>query len=336
MRIGARDLGRDVLIVAEIGNNHEGSFDAAQALVRAAAAAGADAVKFQTFRTRHFVSAADRVRHQRLRSFELTHAQFEALQRLATSLGLLFVSTPLDLGSASFLEGLVDAYKIASGDNNFYPLIERVCQTGKPVIVSTGLSDLAQVARTVQFIERCWHAAGIRQDLALLHCVSAYPTPPEQANVAAVGRLAGELGCTVGYSDHTTGILACLLAVAQGARIIEKHFTLDKHYSDFRDHQLSADPAEMGELVRRIREATVLLGTGEKRLQQSEATAEPSIRRAIVAGADLAPGHRLVLADLTWLRPACGLPPGEEGRLVGRRLRHPVVFGQAIVEDDVE
>ncbi|HEX9785644.1 MAG TPA: N-acetylneuraminate synthase family protein, partial [Opitutaceae bacterium] len=142
MKIGPFNLDEKILIVAEIGNNHEGNFTAAKKLVREAAACGVGAVKFQVFRTRHFVSAVDRARYDRLASFELTYEQFEELQRLARSLGLLFIATPLDLESAAFLEGQVDAYKIASGDNNFFPLIERICRTGKPLILSLGLTDL--------------------------------------------------------------------------------------------------------------------------------------------------------------------------------------------------
>jgi N,N'-diacetyllegionaminate synthase len=336
MRIGPVDLARKVLVVAEVGNNHEGKLDVARELVRRAAEAGADAVKFQTFRTRYFVSAADRARFERLAGFELTPGQFQELCDLARSVGLLFVSTPLDLESAAVLEPLVDCYKVASGDNNFYPLLERICRTGKPLIVSTGLADLAQVRRTVRFVQECWRAGGIAQELAVLHCVSSYPVPPEQANVAAVRTLARELPCPVGYSDHTIGIQACLAAVALGARIVEKHFTLDKRFSDFRDHQLSADPLEMAELVRRVAEIGVLLGTGEKVLQPNEVQAERLIRRSIVAAADLAAGHTVRSEDLTWIRPWSGLAPGEEGQVVGRRLRRALAFGEPIRPADLE
>src|SRR5207244_6909442 len=142
--------------------------------------------------------------------------------------------------------------------------------------------------------------------LAILHCVSSYPVPPDQANLAAIPFLASQLGCTVGYSDHTTGVEACLIAVALGAQIIEKHFTLDKHYSDFRDHQLSADPPEMKRLVDGIAHVTLLLGRPEKRIQPSEVATAQAARRSIAAAADLPAGHRLRLEDLLWIRPAAG------------------------------
>lgn len=337
MRFGSIDTSVRVAVVAEIGNNHEGRLDVARELVRQAAAAGADAVKFQTFDTDHYVSRRDAARHARLKSFELGAPAFAELAQLARSLGLGFISTPFDLGSAAVLEPLVDAFKIASGDNTFYPLIARVAGSGKPIIVSCGLSDLGEVRTTVEFVRREWAARGVDPGgrLAVLHCVSAYPTPAEQANLAAVKTLGTVLDCCVGYSDHTVGPEASVLAVALGARVVEKHFTLDKHFSDFRDHQLSADPAELRELVARIRAATTLLGSGAKVPQPAEAAGRETLRRSIVAGADLRRGHRLTLGDLTWIRPGGGLAPGQEHLLVGRRLARDVAFGEALTLADL-
>lgn len=336
MIIGNRDTSRRVLVVAEIGNNHEGRFEVAQELVRRAAECGVDAVKTQTFRTEHYVSCQDAARFARLKSFELSEAQIGALSELAHSLGLLFLSTPFDLASAAVLEPLVDAYKIASGDINFYPLLARVADSGKPLIISTGASDLEQVARTVEFVRARWRERGVAGDLAVLHCVSSYPVPPAQANLRSIPFLADRLGVTVGYSDHVIGCEAAVLAVGLGARIVEKHFTLDKGFSDFRDHQISADPAEMRDLVARIGEASAMLGEFAKEVQPAERAAVAEIRRSIVAGGDLPVGLRLREADITWIRPAGGLPPGDEDRLVGRVLRRAVHFGEPLSPADVE
>jgi sialic acid synthase SpsE len=333
MKIGTHDTDQKVLIVAEIGNNHEGNFEVAEQLVRKAAECGADAVKFQTFRTEHYVSRSDAARFARLKSFELSRPQFEHLARLARSLGLLFLSTPFDLESAEFLEKIVDGLKVASGDNNFYPLLERVAQTKKPMIVSTGLSDEAQVGRTLDCVRR--HRPAM-ENFALLHCVAAYPVPEDQASLRSIPHLASRFGVSVGYSDHTLGIEAAVLAVGLGARILEKHFTLDKNYSAFRDHQISADPAELQELTARVKKASLLLGTAGKTVQPAEAGGLPAIRRSIVAGRDLPAGHRLEMSDLTWIRPSGGLPPGDEAQLVGRRLRRPVGFGEFVRPADVE
>lgn len=336
MRISRYDVKEKVLIVAEIGNNHEGNFELAQRLVREAAACGVDAVKFQTFRTEHVVGRLDEERFRRLQSFELGYTQFGELSELAHSLGLLFLSTPLDLASAEFLSSIVDCYKIASGDNNFYPLISRVAQTGKPLIISSGLSDVAQVARTVAFVRKEWEASNLVGELAILHCVTSYPVAPEEANLRAIQFLGERFDVPVGYSDHTVGIDAALLAVALGARIIEKHFTLDKNFSDFRDHRLSAEPAEMADLVRRIRMAALMLGAREKVIQPCEKAVVQTVRRSIVASADLPRGHRLTWSDLTWIRPGGGLAPGEEHLLVGKLLKHSVGFGELLRPSDVE
>lgn len=336
MKIGDFDLARDVLLVAEIGNNHEGNFDIAKELVNEAARCGVDAVKFQTFGVEHYVSQSDAARFERLKSFELSFSQFEQLSQLAHSLGLLFISTPFDLASAAFLESVVDCYKIASGDNTFYPLIARVAQSGKPIIISTGLSDSQQVARTVGFVKQQRANANITGQLAILHCVSSYPVPPDQANLRSIQFLAESFDCTIGYSDHTIGIEASLLAVALGARIIEKHFTLNKSFSDFCDHQLSADPPEMKELVQRIRLASSMLGERQKIVQLCEEAAVNTLRRSIVAGRDMPQGHHIVWSDLTWVRPAGGLAPGEEHTLIDKMLKRDVSFGEQLSPSDVE
>ncbi|MDQ3336700.1 MAG: N-acetylneuraminate synthase family protein [Myxococcota bacterium] len=332
MRIANHDITERILIVAEIGNNHEGNFEVACRMLEAAADAGVDAVKFQTFQTRLFTSKADPARFERLTKFELTQTQFRQLAELAKKRGIIFFSTPLDLESARFLEPLVDVFKVASGDNNFIPLIQQVAATGKPLIISTGLADLAHLHR----ISELARDAGAEGHLAFLHCVCAYPAPPAEANLRAIPMLAAELGVPIGWSDHTLGFEASLAAAALGARIIEKHFTLDKNFSAFRDHQLSADPAEMRLIVDGVRKIEQLLGKPEKRVQPCEEANQRPARRSIAAARDLPRGHVLVPADLVWVRPAIGLPPGEERQLLARTLTRDVPAGDAIRAEDVD
>ncbi len=336
MIVSGFDTAERVLVIAELGNNHEGDPGVAQRLVREAAAAGVDAVKLQTFRTEHYVSADDVERFARLKSFELPFAAVEELSALARSLGLLFVSTPFDLESADRLVPLVDAIKIASGDNTFYPLIARAARGGRPLILSAGLATLAEVEQAVALVRREWDAHGVGGELAVLHCVSSYPVEPPEANLLAIRALGSSLDCTIGYSDHTAGLDAAPLAVALGARIVEKHFTLDKDFSDFRDHQLSATPDELRKLVSRIRTASAMLGSEEKTVQPSERDALPALRRSIVAAADLQAGHVVTDEDLTWVRPGGGLAPGQEERLLGRRLVRAVRQGEQLGSSDVE
>ena len=336
MILGNVDLSKQRIIVAEIGNNHEGNFDVACDLVRKAAECGVDAVKFQTFRAEHYVSQSNTARYNRLKSFELNFSQFEYLASLTHSLGLLFISTPFDLSSATFLEKIVDCYKISSGDNTFYPLLAQVAKTGKPLILSTGLSDLSQISRAIDFVEKEWDQCNIPGQMAILHCVSCYPVPPEQINLSAISILLKQFNCIVGFSDHVQGIEAAVLAVALGARIIEKHFTLDKFYSDFRDHQLSADPLEMKELVKRIRLASAMIGEPKKIVQPCEEGLDKEFRRSIVAGKDMLKGHKIDWQDITWIRPPGGLAPGNEHLLLGKALKRDIRFGEQLLISDVE
>ena len=269
-----------------------------------------------------------------MQRFELSFEQFEQLSHLAHDQGLLFISTPLDLDSAAFLSGIVDGFKIASGDINFYPLIRMAAASDKPLVVSTGASDMAQVDETVSFIREIRKSMP-QERLALLHCISSYPTPLEQVNLRSIPFLAQQTGCPVGYSDHTLGIEASLAAVALGACIIEKHFTLDKNYSDFRDHQLSADPAEMKQLVDQVNLIGSMLGRDEKVVQPCEKEMLPAIRRSVVAARSLPAAYRLQQQDLMWLRPAGGLAPGNEALLLDKKTLRSIEAGERLTPDDV-
>jgi sialic acid synthase SpsE len=333
MKIGGRDLEKEVLVVAEIGNNHEGNYALAEELIGLAARAGAGAVKFQTIVPDKLVSPTQGDRIRQLEQFRLTYPQFEQLSRVARRHNVLFLSTPFDLDSARFLAPLVPAFKIASGDNNFFPLLREVARTGKPIILSTGLMDLAEVRASKAYIEDAWRAEGVRQELAVLHCVVNYPTAPQHANLLAIRELR-QLGVTVGYSDHTLGIEAAVLSVALRARIIEKHFTISKTHSAFRDHQLSADPVELAQLVRRVREAEEMLGDGRPFARENEREIAPRVRRSIVAARDLPEGKVIAWEDLSWVRPGEGLAPGREPELLNRALVRAIRRGEKILPGD--
>ena len=334
MKIQNWDLEQDILIVAEIGNNHEGSYALAEKMIGLAAESGAGAVKFQVIVPERLVSLKNKDRLQQLQRFRLNYNEFEKLSKVAEKEGVLFLATPFDIESANFLEPLIPAFKIASGDNNFFPLIDVIARTGKPVILSSGLTDIKQITTARNFIQNMWRECGINQEMAVLHCVTSYPVSPMEANLAAINRLK-ELGVTVGYSDHTLGIEASVLSAALGARLIEKHFTLNKNFSDFRDHQLSADPQEMALLVKRVKEVMALLGTGNKIPQPSEKAVESQVRRSIVAKHDLSQGTILGWEDLDWLRPGDGLAPGHEVKLIGKKLLHPIPAGEYLLLSDV-
>lgn len=335
MRIGGIDIDREVLVVAEIGNNHEGDIGRARELIHRAAEAGAQAVKFQTIVPERLVARSQAARLEQLRRFCFSYEQFADLAKVAAAAKVLFLSTPFDIESARELAPLVPAYKIASSDNNFMPLLEAVAAIGKPVLLSTGMAGLAEVKAACAALERAWRPQGAAPELVVLHCVSAYPTPPDSANLLAIRTLERETGYAVGYSDHTLGIEQAVLSVALGAKVIEKHFTLSKTQSAFRDHQLSAEPAELAELVRRVREARAALGDGVKRVMPAEEGVLAAARRSAVARRDLPAGHVIAPDDLDWLRPGGGVGPDAADRLLGHALRRAVPAGDPITADMV-
>ncbi len=328
--------GSDAFIIAEVGNNHEGDFALAQDMVGLAAEAGVDAVKFQTIVPEFFVNRSDEPRFSTLKKFQLSYAQFEQLSKQAHAAGIQFISTPFDLESAVFLGTICDAIKIASSDNTFFALIEAVAKTAKPMIISTGLADEADVRSAVDTVNKVWGERIATDALGLLHCVSNYPTSPENANIGAVASLKAAFpDRTIGYSDHTIGIEAARLAVGAGARIIEKHFTIANDHSAFRDHQLSADPATMKLLVETIRATSALLGHGRLEMAPCEVEIAPAIRRSIVAAGPLAIGHVVTQDDLMWTRPGTGMAPGRENDIIGRKLKSPMAEGDPFKPDNL-
>jgi N-acetylneuraminate synthase/N,N'-diacetyllegionaminate synthase len=333
MKIGNIDTTEHVLVIAEIGNNHEGSFETAERMIAQAAAAGADAVKFQTIDPAKLVAASEPARREQLGRFRFDRGQFEALKKRADKESVLFLSTPFDCDCVDWLAELVPAFKIASGDNNFTALLERVASTGKPVMMSTGMSGSESLSSSLSTLESAWRKHGITHPgLSFLHCVVSYPTPPEEAELLAIRELASLDGIVPGYSDHTLGIEAAILSVGIGARVVEKHFTLDKGRTTFRDHQLSADPADLKRMVQGIRAAEKLLGRGELSVRPCEQAALASARRSLAATTDLAVDHVVSLSDVTWLRPGTGIPVGHESGIVGKRLTKPVAAGHLFLE----
>ena len=333
-RIGDVDLQRTVLVIAEIGNNHEGDVGLAREMIALAAEAGAGAVKFQSIDPAQLVSPRDAARFAQLQRFQLDPGDTERLADEARARGVLFLSTPFSLDAVGMLDPLVPAFKIASGDNDFVPLLETVAATGKPVLLSCGLADLAGIEASQAVVRRVWRARGLDAFVVLLHCVSAYPTPLDEANLRAIPTLANHAE-VVGYSDHTLGIEAAVAAVALGARVVEKHFTSDKQHSSFRDHQLSADQAELRALCARVADVHRLLGDGSAAPRPSEAPLQEAARRSIAAARDLPAGAVLAAGDLTWLRPGGGIAPGREVEVVGRTLRRDVRAGDPIDPEDL-
>ncbi|RMH58226.1 MAG: hypothetical protein D6679_05250 [Candidatus Hydrogenedentota bacterium] len=334
MKIGARDVEEEVFVIAEIGMNHEGDFVRALEMVDAAASSGVSAVKFQTIVPERLVAKSEEARLRALRRVAFSLDQYARLAQECERRGVLFLSTPFDLESLAFLAPLMPAVKIASGDNDFLPLIRAAVRTGKPVLLSTGIIEGGELRGILSDMRKTAEEASVPFQAALLHCVSSYPTPDDGANLLRIRDLE-KAGLPVGYSDHTLGIEACVAAVALGARIIEKHFTLDKNQSDWPDHKLSAEPEEMVEMIRRIRRVEAFLRRPPERLA-SEREVARAARRSIAAARDLKKGEPITESAITWLRPGTGIPVGQEERVLGRRVRREISSGSLIREEDLE
>jgi N-acetylneuraminate synthase/N,N'-diacetyllegionaminate synthase len=306
-------------------------------MVAAAAEAGADAVKIQAIRAERLMSVAQRERVAQLARLRLPEGTFEAMADLARAEGMLFIATPFDPYSLGEVVHFADAIKIASGDLNYVQLLAAAAQTGKPLILSTGMGTLEEVERAVATIALNLPPEKLLFDsLALLHCVSAYPTPLAEANLKAIETLEEAFGFITGYSDHTLGIEAALVAACLGARIVEKHFTLDKSRATFRDHALSADPADLRRLAQALHSLDEMMGDGKKRPGVCEMETMAAARRSVVAARDLPAGARLSLNDFEFVRPGNGLPPSAARYLAGRRLAIPLRRHEAVLEKHLE
>ena len=339
-RIGSRRIGpgEPLFVVAEIGLNHGGSLIAARAMIAAAASAGASAVKFQTLRADTLVSPACpppvhvAVASLRdfFRQFELSESDYEVLVSDAHRIGLAFLSTPFDEDAVGMLERVeCDAYKIASGDITFTGLLQRVARTGKPIVISTGMSTHDDIASALDAVRS---AGG--GPVALLHCVSAYPVPPDSQNLRAILDLAATFRVTVGLSDHSTDPQAVVLAVALGASIYEKHFMLAGQ-TEAVDAAVSATPAILAALIQSAEAARSALGDGRKQRLPSEVLNLAASRRSLYASRDMLAGDVVVPTDVIALRPAIGVEPRSARFLVGQTLRRDVPTGSPFLDRDL-
>jgi N-acetylneuraminate synthase/N,N'-diacetyllegionaminate synthase len=312
--------------------------------VDAALAAGADAVKFQTWVTEKLVrpdaamaeyqarnTGVEESQFAMLKKLELPYEGFRRLKPYCDRRGACFLSTPDEEDSADFLESLdVPAFKVGSGELTNLPYLAHLAGKGRPLILSTGMGDLNEVRAAVATIR-----AHGDPPLAVLHCVSNYPTEPADCNLAAMAALRDALDVPVGFSDHTVGLAVPLAAVALGACIIEKHLTLDRALPG-PDHLVSATPDELRALVDGIRAVEAARGDGVKAPRPSELPTRELVRKSLVARVPVAAGARLEAPMLVALRPATGISPAELARVVGRRARRAIAAGEPLAWDMLE
>lgn len=347
-------MAQRTLFIAEAGVNHNGSLDVALRLVDAAADAGADVVKFQTFKAEHLVTARARKAEyqvtntgegggqlEMLRRLELAPADHHALLARCRERGIRFMCTAFDAGSLAFLATLdIPAVKIPSGDITHAPMLLEAARLGRPLIVSSGMSTLADIEAALGVIAfaltrtgvpagradfdaaRCSleGQAALHERVTLLHCVTQYPAPPEAVNLRAMDTMAAAFGLPVGYSDHTLGSAVALAAVARGATVIEKHFTLDRALPG-PDHAASLEPGELRQLVADIRVIEQAVGSALKGPASAEVGNRAVARRSVVAARPIARGEPIVFDALAFKRPGTGVSPMEAWDLLGRPAR---------------
>jgi N,N'-diacetyllegionaminate synthase len=331
-------------IIAEAGVNHNGVLSYAKELIKSAKDCGADAVKFQTFKTGKLVSKTAPKAHyqkkstpradsqfQMLKKLELSQAEFRELYQFAKITGIDFLSTPFDQESCDFLDELkIKSFKIGSGEITNLPFLMHIARKKRPVILSTGMSTLAEIENALAAI----YSTG-NTNVTLLHCVTEYPAPFNEINLTAMNTLKAAFKVPVGYSDHSPGIEIAIAAVAMGAEIIEKHFTLDRNLKG-PDHKASLEPREFKEMVRSIRNVEAALGDGIKRPTASELNNLVVARKSIHPSRKLKKGHILQIEDLVMKRPGNGLSASFIPLILGRKIKEDMSYDNMINLSDLE
>lgn len=335
MELFGKILPDELAVVAEIGLNHEGSYDKAKELVRLAAAAGADAVKLQSFTPERYAARAQTERLDRLRRFGLDASAHAALAEEARSCGISFFSSALSEDWAEPLGRIASAIKIASGDLTFEPVVRAATATGRPIVISTGAGDVEEIDRTVSWVRDEADRHQIPSRLVLLHCVSAYPAPPDECNLLSIPYMAARYDLPIGYSHHALEQEPCLAAVALGACVIEVHFTDRKEGREFRDHELSLEPGELERLVGRLHLVHRSRGHWGKGVQPAEREGRSAMRKGIVAARDIPAGTEIMPSDLMFARPATGFDASRFEELLGRRLNRRLKYGESVNPGDL-
>lgn len=329
-----------VFIIAEAGVNHNGSLDVAKALVDAAAQAGADAVKFQTFKASNLVSKSAQkadyqkkttgtveTQHAMLERLELNERAHQSIIEHCKNKNILFLSTPFDAESIDMLQSLgMPIYKIPSGEITNLPYLRHVGQFGKEVILSTGMSNLDEIGNALDVLER---EGTPRSSITVLHATTEYPCPIEEVNLNAMLTIHKAFGVRVGYSDHTPGIEVPIAAVALGACVIEKHFTLDRSM-DGPDHKASLEPDELNAMVKAIRNIEEALGDGIKRPMTSEVKNKLVVRKSLVASREIKAGEFFSAENIGTKRPGTGISPMRWDEVIGKRACRDFLLDELI------
>ena len=335
--------GYPCFIIAEAGVNHNGKIDLAKKMIDVAKSTSADAIKFQAFRANELVSSTapkatyqvkavpNLTQYEMLKRLELSESELEELSRYCQRKKILFISSAFDFQSAELLQKLkVPAFKIGSGELTNLPLLKKVAQYQKPIILSTGMANLQEIAQAIRVI----YSTGNRS-LVLLHCTSNYPTKYEDVNLRAMITLKQEFNLPVGYSDHTEGLEIPVAAVAMGAGVIEKHFTLDRNLPG-PDHQASLEGEELKRMIQSIRKIELALGDGIKRAQKAELEMRKIVRRSLVAAIDIAKGTLISIDMVAIKRPGTGIKPAFLSKIIHKKAKTNIKKDQLLSWTDFE
>lgn len=332
MQLFGKEVGKEPIIVAEIGVNHEGAFDKALQLIELAAKAGADAVKFQSYTPDRYQSVDDMERFQRITRFALDLEQHQIMAATAKKFGVALFSTPLTEDWIDHLIEFGPVLKIASGDMTFEPLVRRAAASGATLIVSTGNATEAEVDQMVDWVKSERPDDDLANCLLLMHCIAAYPTPADQANISSIPYMKQRYGVSVGWSNHVIGSDACYGALAIGADAIEVHFTDQKSGRDFRDHELSFDADDLASLVQRA--PTYFAMGGQSGIFRHECELPVnSMRKGLVAASDIDAGTVLTEDLVMYARPATYFGSGDLDSVLGKTLIVGLKKGQLLQPD---
>lgn len=349
IKIGNRPVGKHfpVFIIAEIGINHNGDFNLAKKLIDEAIKCGADAVKFQTFRTEKLVSKntplaeyqRSEVRGQRLgisgqyellKKLELTYDDFVELKKYCDKKNVIFLSTPFDEESADFLYNIgVPAFKISSGDLTNLPLLNYIAKKKLPMIISTGMANLKEVKEAVDIVRN----SGCKK-IILFHCVSSYPAKFEECNLSVIPYMIKKFNLLIGFSDHTPGVEASICAATLGAKVIEKHFTLSKGIEG-PDHKCSLDKDEFKLLISSIRNTERAIGKPIKKIQKSEIDISKVVRKSMVAKINIKKETVIKKEHLAIKRPATGIKPKYINKIIGKKAKRDIFADEIIKWEDI-
>lgn len=335
---------KKVFIIAEAGVNHNGKMELAYKLVDAAKEAGVDAVKFQIFKSEKLISKSTKMADYQkenlkenisqldmVKKLELSYEDFIKINEYCKEKGIMFMATPFDNDSLNFLVDTlkVDVLKIGSGDLNNYPFLEKVALKNKEIILSTGMSNLSDIESALDFISQYTD-----KEVKVLHCTTNYPCPMDEVNLKAMNTIKDAFQVAVGYSDHTLGIEVPIAAVALGAEIIEKHFTLDKTMEG-PDHVASLEPDELKEMTRTIRNIERALGSGIKKPNKSEVKIQSIVKRKIVLAKDVEINHVLTENDLEYKRCENGIESKYYKNIIGKKVKRKIDADSPLMWEDI-